>query len=157
MPSIRSPHAQALGAKIAVLTAKHGCGFGLWPTKATLPDGSPYNYNVGIDRASENIKQCVNLPAEYILLGQSLIWDATLPHPNHERDWWWCTPISISVAASGTLRHSNHERDWWWCTPISISVAACNRCLFLFGCVFFWYQCMLTRTYADTRLTIRDV
>jgi alpha-L-fucosidase len=27
----------ALGAKIAVLTAKHGCGFLLWPTNATLP------------------------------------------------------------------------------------------------------------------------
>lgn len=28
----------ALGAKIAVLTAKHGCGFLLWPTKANLPE-----------------------------------------------------------------------------------------------------------------------
>ncbi len=27
----------ALGAKIAVLTAKHGCGYLLWPTNATLP------------------------------------------------------------------------------------------------------------------------
>lgn len=27
----------ALGAKTAVLTAKHGCGFLLWPTNATLP------------------------------------------------------------------------------------------------------------------------
>mmetsp|Transcript_31928 Transcript_31928/g.71728 ORF Transcript_31928/g.71728 Transcript_31928/m.71728 type:complete len:491 (+) Transcript_31928:71-1543(+) len=37
----------ALGANIAVLTAKHGCGFLLWPTKARLPDGSAYNYSVG--------------------------------------------------------------------------------------------------------------
>ena len=37
----------ALGANIAVLTAKHGCGFLLWPTNSTLPDGSPYGYNVG--------------------------------------------------------------------------------------------------------------
>eukprot|EP01052_Picozoa_sp_SAG31_P004250 SAG31_NODE_174_length_21353_cov_23.387974_20_plen_763_part_00 len=36
-----------LGANIAVLTAKHGCGFALWPTKTKLPDGSPYGYNVG--------------------------------------------------------------------------------------------------------------
>eukprot|EP01062_Namystynia_karyoxenos_P007688 TRINITY_DN12701_c0_g1_i1.p1 TRINITY_DN12701_c0_g1~~TRINITY_DN12701_c0_g1_i1.p1 ORF type:complete len:478 (+),score=111.41 TRINITY_DN12701_c0_g1_i1:82-1434(+) len=35
-----------LGANIAVLTAKHGCGFALWPTKTTLPDGSPYGYSV---------------------------------------------------------------------------------------------------------------
>lgn len=36
-----------LGASIAVLTAKHGCGFCLWPTNATLPGGSPYGYAVG--------------------------------------------------------------------------------------------------------------
>ena len=30
----------ALGANIDILTAKHGCGFLLWPTAATLPDGS---------------------------------------------------------------------------------------------------------------------
>jgi hypothetical protein len=37
----------ALGANIAILTAKHGCGFTLWPTDAKLPDGSPYGYSVG--------------------------------------------------------------------------------------------------------------
>jgi alpha-L-fucosidase len=37
----------ALGANIAVLTAKHGCGFLLWPSKAKMPDGSPYGYDVG--------------------------------------------------------------------------------------------------------------
>lgn len=36
-----------LGANIAILTAKHGCGFTLWPTDATLPDGLPYGYSVG--------------------------------------------------------------------------------------------------------------
>lgn len=36
----------ALGANIAILTAKHGCGFTIWPTKSTLPDGSPYGYDV---------------------------------------------------------------------------------------------------------------
>ena len=40
-----------LGANIAILTAKHGCGFTLWPTKSTLPDGSPYNYDVGAKHA----------------------------------------------------------------------------------------------------------
>ena len=37
-----------LGANIAILTAKHGCGFTLWPTRSTLPDGAPYGYNVGM-------------------------------------------------------------------------------------------------------------
>ena len=36
----------ALGSTIAILTAKHGCGFTLWPTNATLPDGSSYSYHV---------------------------------------------------------------------------------------------------------------
>jgi alpha-L-fucosidase len=36
-----------LGAKHATITAKHGCGFLLWPTKSTLPDGSAYGYDVG--------------------------------------------------------------------------------------------------------------
>jgi hypothetical protein len=42
-----------LGASIAVLTAKHGCGFLLWPTKSTLPDGSPFNYNTKTDILGE--------------------------------------------------------------------------------------------------------
>lgn len=43
----------ALGASIAVLTAKHGCGFLLWPTQSTLPDGSPFNYNTKTDILAE--------------------------------------------------------------------------------------------------------
>ncbi len=30
----------------AVLTAKHGCGFLLWPSNTTLPGGAPYTYHV---------------------------------------------------------------------------------------------------------------
>ena len=29
-----------------MLVAKHGCGYVTWPSKATLPDGSEYNYSV---------------------------------------------------------------------------------------------------------------
>lgn len=38
---------KAVGAKSGILTAKHGCGFLLWPTKVKLPDGSNYAYHVG--------------------------------------------------------------------------------------------------------------
>eukprot|EP00037_Helgoeca_nana_P008927 m.78747 g.78747 ORF g.78747 m.78747 type:complete len:396 (+) comp19235_c0_seq4:192-1379(+) len=36
----------ALGVKEAVLVAKHGCGFVLWPSKAKVPGGDLYNYSV---------------------------------------------------------------------------------------------------------------
>jgi alpha-L-fucosidase len=38
-----------LGAKIAILTAKHGCGFCLWPTRSKMPDGTPYGYHASDD------------------------------------------------------------------------------------------------------------
>lgn len=37
---------QAVGVTSAILTAKHGCGFFLWPTNVTLPDGRNYGYHV---------------------------------------------------------------------------------------------------------------
>lgn len=41
---------KALGATSAVLTAKHGCGFLLFPPKTTLPSGAPYTYHVREDQ-----------------------------------------------------------------------------------------------------------
>eukprot|EP01006_Ploeotia_vitrea_P002455 TRINITY_DN107596_c0_g1_i1.p1 TRINITY_DN107596_c0_g1~~TRINITY_DN107596_c0_g1_i1.p1 ORF type:complete len:454 (+),score=28.95 TRINITY_DN107596_c0_g1_i1:29-1390(+) len=41
----------AVGAKHSILTAKHGCGFLLWPTKTTFSNGKPYGYNVGAQGA----------------------------------------------------------------------------------------------------------
>jgi alpha-L-fucosidase len=38
-----------LGASHAVLTAKHGCGFLLWPSNVTLGSGQPYTYKVSPD------------------------------------------------------------------------------------------------------------
>ena len=46
---------QSMGAKYAWLTAKHGCGFLLWPTQTKLPDGRPYGYDVGAPSAGSHI------------------------------------------------------------------------------------------------------
>jgi alpha-L-fucosidase len=46
---------KAMGAKMSWLTAKHGCGFLLWPTKTTLPDGRPYGYDVGASTAGTHV------------------------------------------------------------------------------------------------------
>ena len=40
-----------------MLTAKHGCGFLLWETNSTLPDGSPYPYHVGNSKLGRNVAQ----------------------------------------------------------------------------------------------------
>ncbi|ETO30743.1 hypothetical protein RFI_06375 [Reticulomyxa filosa] len=45
-----------LGAKSAVLTAKHGCGFCLWPTNVTIPStGHMYNYSVAFSSYPHDI------------------------------------------------------------------------------------------------------
>lgn len=36
-----------LGVKHSILTAKHGCGFDLWPTAFKFSDGDPYGYDAG--------------------------------------------------------------------------------------------------------------
>ena len=46
---------QSMGAKYAWLTAKHGCGFLLWPTKTKLPGGRPYGYDVGAPDAGSHV------------------------------------------------------------------------------------------------------
>jgi alpha-L-fucosidase len=46
---------KSMGAKYGWLTAKHGCGFLLWPTKTTLPDGRPYGYDVGAPTAGSHV------------------------------------------------------------------------------------------------------
>ena len=38
---------KSFGVKGAVVTAKHGCGHLLWPTKVNFDDGSPYTFCVG--------------------------------------------------------------------------------------------------------------
>ena len=47
----------AIGVDEAVLTAKHGCGFYLWPTQVKLPDGSPYTYHVDTDAYGDVLAQ----------------------------------------------------------------------------------------------------
>lgn len=54
----------ALGATEAVLTAKHSCGFCLWPTEAKFPNGSRYTYSVagpggiGVDVIQQFTESC---------------------------------------------------------------------------------------------------
>ena len=50
----------ALGAHEAVLTAKHGCGFYLWDTNVTLPDGSRYAYHVNVSRYGDVLRAFTN-------------------------------------------------------------------------------------------------
>ena len=52
--------AKRLGAKHAVLTAKHGCGFLLWPTKTTLPSGRKYGYDVGFGMGVDVLRKFVD-------------------------------------------------------------------------------------------------
>ena len=40
----------AFGAKFATLVAKHNCGFVLWPSNATLPNGTRYPFSVANTR-----------------------------------------------------------------------------------------------------------
>ena len=35
-----------MGARVAVLVVRHGCGFDLFPTNATLPSGFSYAYTI---------------------------------------------------------------------------------------------------------------
>jgi alpha-L-fucosidase len=53
----------ALGANIAVLTAKHGCGFLLWPTNATLP--LPLTSNDNITSTTTTTTTTRTRPYEY--------------------------------------------------------------------------------------------
>jgi alpha-L-fucosidase len=50
----------ALGATEAVLTAKHGCGFYLWPTNVTLPNGTTYPYHVDVAKYGDVLRQFVD-------------------------------------------------------------------------------------------------
>ena len=44
-----------VGADHAVITAKHGCGFLLWPTNVLLPNGDPYYYHISPDVAGGDL------------------------------------------------------------------------------------------------------
>ena len=48
---------KSLGARHAIITAKHGCGFLLWPTDVRLPNGWPYGYDVAHTINGRNVLQ----------------------------------------------------------------------------------------------------
>ena len=87
---------QAVGVKSGILTAKHGCGFLLWPTNVTLPGGANYGYHVagkggiGIDVAK---------------LFQERMVEAGMPHSFYYslKDSFYLNAIGDNVRAPSTL------------------------------------------------------
>jgi len=53
----------ALGANIAILTAKHGCGFTIFESDAKLPNGEPYGY--GVNSTLDVVRQFVDAADAY--------------------------------------------------------------------------------------------
>jgi alpha-L-fucosidase len=49
----------AYGGKYAVLTTQAGCGFDLWPSNVTLPNGARYNYTVRESARPIDLVRCV--------------------------------------------------------------------------------------------------
>lgn len=76
---------KAYGGKYAVLTAKHNCGFLLFPSNTTLPDGTPFNYTVehsswGKDIIAPFVASCRKYgvkPGFYFSLSSSAIFDVS--------------------------------------------------------------------------------
>ena len=50
----------AIGATEAVLTAKHGCGFYLWPTKVSAGSNGLYDYHVDVSKYGDILQQFVD-------------------------------------------------------------------------------------------------
>jgi alpha-L-fucosidase len=65
---------EALGVTEAVMTAKHGCGFFLWPTNVTLPDGRRYPYAVN---ESLNVVQMFADTMQARGIGHGYYWSLT--------------------------------------------------------------------------------
>jgi hypothetical protein len=79
---------KAYGGKYAVLTVKHNCGFLLFPSNTSLPDGSRFNYSVaessyaggGADIVADFVASCKKYgirPGFYFSLAESAIFDVS--------------------------------------------------------------------------------
>jgi hypothetical protein len=79
---------KAYGGKYAVLTVKHNCGFLLYPSNTSLPDGSRFNYSVaqssyaggGADVVADFVASCKKYgirPGFYFSLASSAIFDVS--------------------------------------------------------------------------------
>ena len=79
---------KAYGGKYAVLTVKHNCGFLLYPSNTTLPDGTRFNYSVAqsgyaggqADIVADFVASCKRhgiRPGFYFSLASSAIFDVS--------------------------------------------------------------------------------
>jgi alpha-L-fucosidase len=79
---------KAYGGKYAVLTVKHNCGFLLYPSNTTLPDGTRFNYSVAqssyaggkADIVADFVASCKKhgiRPGFYFSLASSAIFDVS--------------------------------------------------------------------------------
>jgi len=79
---------KAYGGKYAVLTVKHNCGFLLYPSNTTLPDGSRFNYSLAqssygggkADIVADFVASCKKYnirPGFYFSLASSAIFDVS--------------------------------------------------------------------------------
>ena len=89
---------RAVGAKSAILTAKHGCGFHLWPTNVTLPNGDNYGYHVGGEGGIG-----IDIVGEFARVMQ----EAKMPHGFYYslKDSFYMNAINDAVRPPSTLIH----------------------------------------------------
>mmetsp|Transcript_30038 Transcript_30038/g.44514 ORF Transcript_30038/g.44514 Transcript_30038/m.44514 type:complete len:469 (+) Transcript_30038:78-1484(+) len=89
-------HYKAVGAKSGILTAKHGCGFLLWPTNVTLPNGDNYGYHIGGEGGLG-----IDLAAEF----SEKMQEAGLPHSFYYslKDSFYLNAIGDAVKPPSTL------------------------------------------------------
>jgi len=87
---------KAVGAKSGILTAKHGCGFLLWPTNVTLPNGDNYGYHIGGEGGLG-----IDLAAEF----SEKMQEAGLPHSFYYslKDSFYLNAIGDAVKPPSTL------------------------------------------------------
>ena len=112
------------GVKGAVVTAKHGCGHLLWPTKVTLDSGAPYTYCVG--KKDSAIKQDV------LALFSASMTKANITHVRAPLWLWlwlmlwlmlWRWPSVVRTASCNQAAAAHRASTRWMIHMMYISLA----------------------------------